>query len=38
MSLNFEQLTKNANKVIFVYIKGQQDVEPLHAFSADPLH
>ena len=34
MSLNFDQLTKNANKVIFV----QQDVEPLHAFRADPLH
>ena len=38
MSLNFDQLTKNANKVIFVHIKGQQDVEPLQAFSADPLH
>lgn len=38
MSLNFDQLTENANKVIFVHIKGQQDVEPLHAFRADPLH
>ena len=38
MSLNFDQLTKNANKVIFVHIKGQQDVEPPQAFRADPLH
>ena len=38
MSLKFVLLTKNANKVIFVHIKGQQDVEPLHAFRADPLH
>ena len=38
MSLNFDQLRKNANKVIFVHIKGQQDVEPPQAFRADPLH
>ena len=31
-------MTKNANKVIFLHIKGQQDVEPLHAFRVDPLH